>query len=210
MTIQQKIPVLLLALSLCSCAGPSQIISNWRDPGTTISRPDIHKIAVGALIQDQVVRRQIEDYMAGLYPGTAVPSYQIFGSDTLLNANEAGYNQRLKQQGFDGMVLMQQISEKTSRQYIAGTPPAYYNSWYNYWHHGRMQPVLTQAIIPGTPGHVQTDRTWNVEVSVFSIEANKLIWAANTSTTNPGGRVELFEDVCRAVRKKMNKQGFLQ
>jgi hypothetical protein len=36
------------------------------------------------------------------------------------------------------------------------------------------------------------------------------IYAANTHTTDPGGRVPLFEDVCNAVRKQMKADNFLQ
>jgi hypothetical protein len=63
---------------------------------------------------------------------------------------------------------------------------------------------------PGTPGYMRTNRHWYVQVNVFSLESGKLIWSANTETTNPGGRIPLFKDVCDAAKDKMKKDGFLK
>ena len=84
-----------LLLDFFACSSPTQITSSWKDPNTSIQNPDLHKIVVAALIYDQGVRRQVEDYMASLYPGTATQSYLILGGDSLIN-NENEYSQKLK------------------------------------------------------------------------------------------------------------------
>jgi CubicO group peptidase (beta-lactamase class C family) len=160
------------------------------------------------LINNQEVRRQVEDYMATLYPGAAMQSYKLFDGDSLLQKGEAHYNDIVKKEGYDGIVLMRQTGENTDYQFVAGRPPAYLNTWSGYWRGGWGNRWAGSGFEPGTPGHTQTDHTWHVQVAVYSLMANKLIWAANTITTNPGGRIPLFEDVCNAVKKEMKKEGF--
>jgi hypothetical protein len=199
----------LAAVFLLSCSSPTQITNSWKDPGTTITRPGVHKIVVAALIYDQGVRRQVEDYMASLYPGRATQSYLILGGDSLIT-NEEAYSQQLRSEGYDGIVIMKQVNENTTQHYVPGQQPAFYGTWGGYWGNGwGGRGWGASYYSPGTPGHFQTDRTWIVQVNVYSLLTNRLIWAANTRTTDPGGRIPLFDDVCKAVRSQMKSDGFL-
>jgi hypothetical protein len=194
---------LVLAAGISACS-PTQIVSSWRDPNTTIKDPSAHKIVVAALIYNQATRRQIEDYMASLYPGTATPSYQLFGGDSLIKDEKAD-NSLLKEKGYDGIVIMRETNKTFSQSYVSGAPATVYHTWGGYWNSGWGMSYY----YPGTPGHYVTNRTWHVEVNAYSLIKNGLIWSANTSTTNPGGMVPLFHDVCNTVKKQMKKDGFL-
>jgi hypothetical protein len=211
--MKKKLILVLSAFFVCSlfaCLAPTQVVSSWRDPNTTIKNPAMHKIVVVALIYDQGVRRQVEDYMASLYPGSATQSYNILGGDSLIS-NEAASSQKLKDQGYDGIVIMKQVAENTSQHYVPGQFPSYYSTWGGYWANGWGYGPRWGATFynPGTPGHIRTDRTWTVQVNAYSLEPNKLVYAANTRTTDPGGRIPLFTDVCNAVRKQMKTDKFL-
>jgi hypothetical protein len=54
---------------------------------------------VAAVIYDPTVRRQVEDYMASLYPRYATASYQIFGAKPL-DGDEEKYSQQMKKDRF--------------------------------------------------------------------------------------------------------------
>ncbi|MBN8876865.1 MAG: hypothetical protein J0I32_04910 [Sphingobacteriales bacterium] len=207
--MNNKIFFALVAFSLTACVGPTQIVNSWKDPDTNLKQPDTHKIVVAALLYDQGVRRQVEDYMVSLYPGTATQSYLLLGKDSLLNGDEEAYSSRLRSEGYDGVVLMKQTGENESQQWVPGRFPSYYSTWSGYWRHGWGNGFATTYYNAGTPGHYATQRTWHVQVNVYSLITNKLIWAANTNTTNPGGRIPLFEDVCKAIQSQLKKDGFL-
>ena len=201
---------LISATTIVSCVSPTQVVSSWRDPNVTIKNPGAHKIVVAALIYDQGVRRQVEDYMASLYPGVASQSYTVLGGDSLLS-NEAAANLTLRNLGYDGIVIMKQVTENSTQRWVPGQFPAYYSTWGGYWGYRWGGPRWGATFYhPGTPGHFAVDRTWTVQVNAYSLEPNKLIYAANTHTTDPGGRVPLFIDVCNAVRKQMKADKFLQ
>jgi hypothetical protein len=197
-----------LACGFFACTSPTHILNSWKDPNTAVANPAVHKIVVAALLYDQGVRHQVEDYMSSLYPGVATQSYQILGGDSILT-DEHGESQRLRDMGYDGIVIMKQVAQNTTQQYIPGTMPSYYTTWGGYWGYG-WGPRYATYYNPGTPGYVQTDHHWYVQVNVFSLSSNKLVWSANTVTTNPGGRIPLFTDVCNAVKAQMKKDGFLK
>ena len=200
-----KIILVLLVAGLFGCAAPTQIVNSWRDSNTTIKDPAVHKIVVAALIWDQGVRRQVEDYMASLYPGKATQSYLMFGTDSLLR-NEESYNQKLKSEGYDGIVIMRQTNLNVNQHYVPGQGPAFYHAWGGYWGRG----WGASYYYPGSPGYIATNRIWHVQVNVYSVQDDKLIWSANTRTENPGGRIPLFTDVCNSVRKQMKTDKFLE
>jgi hypothetical protein len=200
----------LCTTTIISCTAPTRIVSSWRDPNVTITNPSPHKIVVAALIYDQGVRRQVEDYMASLYPGVASPSYNVLGGDSLLS-NEAAATSSLTKLGYDGIVIMKQVTENSTQRWVPGQFPSYYNTWGGYWGGGWGGPRWGATFYnPGTPGHFAVDRTWTVQVNAYSLNPNKLVYAANTHTTDPGGRVPLFIDVCNAVHKQMMADKFLQ
>lgn len=201
---------LFLMLMIClPFAGfsQSQIINSWSDPNTGNQNLSVHKFVVGALIYNQTVRRIVEDYMASLYPGIATQSYLLMG-DSLMT-DEAGQSQRLVAAGFDGIILMKQTGDNDNQQYIPGRPPTNFQTWGGYWGYWG-GPRIINHYNPGTPGHTQNTYTWFVQVNLFSLRTNTLIWSANTSTVKPGGTVPLFDDVCNAVHAQMSTDGVLQ
>jgi len=213
----KKLAAVLVVISIFSCSSPTVIENSWRDPNVTIQNPSIHKIVVAALLTDQGVRRQVEDYMVTLYPGTAHQSYMVMGGDSI-PTNEDTYSQKLKADGYDGIVIMKQVNVSTTQHYVPGQSPVYYNTWGGYWGSGwgygwnRWGGYGGWGTVysPGTPGYIKTDHTWDVEVNVYALAKNNLIYSANTRTKNPGGRVTLFQDVCKAVQKQMKSEGFLK
>jgi hypothetical protein len=209
----KKITLLAMAVSCFATSFcQTQILNSWKDPNTNITNPSVHKIVVAALLYNQSVRRNVEDYMVTLYPGVAVQSYMVLGGDSILS-DENGESQKLRNLGYDGVVIMKQ-TDKTSAQSYVPVDGAYYSTWGGYWRHGwgrGMYYVPVQTVNPA-PIEVKTVNNWFVEVNVYSLanNNNKLIWSANTKTINPGGRIPLFTDVCDAVRGQMVQDGFLR
>jgi hypothetical protein len=185
----------------------SAIINSWVDPNPDNQNIAIHKVVVAALIYDQGVRRIVEDYVVSLYPGTATQSYLLMG-DSLVT-DEAGESQKLKSQGFDGIVIMKHTGENDQQQYIPGRAPVSYTTWGGYWGYWG-GPHWVNHYNPGTPGHTINNYTWFVQVNVYSLNTNTLIYSANTSTTRPGGTVPLFEDVSNAIHAQLSSVGIIQ
>jgi hypothetical protein len=193
--------VFLLLAVLSACNPGTHIVHSWRDPSVTVDTAKIGKFIVAALIGNQTVRRQVEDEMASRFPGKAVQSYREFG-DGELKESEDFYSTRLKEKGYDGIVLMRLVKENEIVRYVPGAYPLYYRTWGRYW--GYSWAAFYD------PGYYTTDLAFDVEVNVYSLAPGRLIWTANTSTINPPDRDKIYREVSRIVYAKMKKEGFLK
>jgi hypothetical protein len=138
--------------------------------------------------------------MAARYPGKAVPSYQVFGPNEL-TGSEDSYTQKLKADGYDGIVILRLVKVDNDQRYVPGNYPAYYGRWWGYWRYS--WPMYYD------PGYYTTDKTYYVEVNVYSVIRDKLIWSGTTSNINPA-KGQLFDDVINTVDKKMHEEGFIK
>jgi len=190
---------ILLGL-LISCGPSTRIVSSWRDPNTVIATSQMHKFVVAALLKNEAVRRRTEDKMAALNPGKAIPSYKIFGAGEL-KENDDYYAQKLKGEGYDGIIVLRLLKVDKDTRYVPGTYPTYYGTWRGYY----------GAAWGGyyDPGYYTTDKTYYVEVNVYSLPKDKLVWSGTTSTINPANGDELFDGVISSVEQKMKSEGFL-
>jgi hypothetical protein len=201
---------LFFALMLCipfTGLTQSAILNSWSDPNAGTQNLTMHKMVVAALIYNQAVRRTVEDYIVGLYPGLATQSYLLMG-DSLVT-DEAGESQKLKAQGYDGILIMKQTGNNDQQQFVPGRAPSSYTTWGGYWGYWG-GPHWVNHYNPGSPGRVENTYTWFVQVNIFSLSSNNLIYSANTSTTRPGGTVPLFEDVSNAIRSQLSTEGLIQ
>jgi hypothetical protein len=205
--MKKKLIVALIALAPFASSAQSAIINSWSDPNTANQNLAIHKVVIAALIYNQAVRRTVEDYVVSLYPGVATQSYLLMG-DSLIT-DEAGESQNLKAAGFDGIIIMKQTGDNDQQQYVPGRAPVSYTTWGGYWGYWG-GPRWVNHYNPGTPGHTQNTYTWFVQVNVFSLNTNNLIYSANTSTVRPGGTVPLFEDVSNAIHAQLSTDGIIQ
>ncbi|MFL9483686.1 hypothetical protein ACI6Q2_12975 [Chitinophagaceae bacterium LWZ2-11] len=199
--------IVSLAFTFAACGPSTRIEQSWRDPNTVVNTAEIHKFVVAALLKNESVRRNTEDQMTALYPGKAVQSYMIFGTKELEQGKEDYYAKKLTADGYDGVVLLSLIRVEKEQRYVPGSYPSYYGTWWGYYGHAW-----------GTyydPGYYTTDKTYYVEVTVYSLKdnSNKLIWSGITSTINPDNSNDpnkMFESVIKVVDKRMRKEGFLK
>src|SRR5882724_975812 len=191
----------IIAISLIACGPSTKIVNSWRDPQVIIDTSDLRKFVVAALLKNETVRRSAEDQMVAMYPGKAVQSYIVLGL-TELKESEDFYSGRLKKEGYDGVIVLRLVKVDKVNRYVPGSYPAYYGTWRGYY--GYAWPNYYD------PGYYTTDKTYFVEVNVYSVKRNKLIWTGITSTINPTSGDQLFAGVVKAVNEKMKQEGFIK
>ncbi len=189
----------LIFTSIASC-NPTRIVTTWTDPEVATHTVRLNRFVVVALLKNQTVRKRTEDMMVSYFPGKAVQSYKELG-ETELKQNNAFYDQKLRTEGFDGIIILRVLQLQKDKHFVPGNYPEYYRSWGFYY-----GAAWTDFY---TPGHYAIDQIYEVEANVYYFKKDKLIWSATTSTVNPAGRDQLYEDVIKVVKKKMKKQGFL-
>jgi hypothetical protein len=190
----------VILISQTACGPSTRIVNSWRDSSVVIHLNALHKFVVAALLKNETVRRTTEDKMAALNPGKAIQSYTLFGSEDLKDKEEY-YKKKLKDEGYDGVVIMRILKVDKDSRYVPGTYPTYYGSWRGYY-----------GVAWGgyyDPGYYTTDRTFYIEVTVYSLPRDRLVWTGITSTINPASGDELFSGVINSIETKMRKEGFL-
>lgn len=198
--ISQFIFFILLVNVLVSC-NSTKITYSWRDPGTSKNTTHLNKFIVAVLIKNQGTRDKIEDQFVSYYQGKAIQAYKELGEAQLKESTEF-YSQKLRTEGFDGIVILRLLHVDKKKRYIEADFPEYYRSWgalyVNVWNQAN------------TPGYFTTDSIFEMEVNVYSIIDDKLLGSITTSTINPSGRENLYDDVIKAVRKKIKKEGYIK
>ena len=192
----------LFILSLVSCTS-TQITSSWKEPDKTIIINKLQKVLVVSMLKNETNNRKAEDQMVGYLDGKGVQSYNYLNSN-FNKKNVEAIRDKIKADGFDGAVTLRLIDVDKEKSYVPGIQSSYpvsYRTFSGYYYN-------TWAYY-STPGYYSTTKIYTIEVNVFSIKEDKIIWTATTETTDPSGVKKMTADIVKAVYKKMIKNGFI-
>ncbi len=187
---------------MASCK-TTELTSSWREPDKEITLNKLNKILVVALFKDETSRRKAEDQMVTYLKGKGVVSYNYL-NENFSKDNENIIREKVRIDGFDGVVVMRLLDVERDRSYIPGnisTYPGYYQSFGGYYF--RNWPYYSN------PGYYTMTQTYTVEVNVFSMREDKIIWTGVTETTNPDGVSKMTREIAKVVYQKMIDEGFI-
>jgi hypothetical protein len=185
------LPMSLIMLMM-ACGPTTQITKTWTDPswkpGTELP---FKKVLVVCSLKDESSRRIAEDKLvANMKKVTAIPSYSYIQST---DTDQGKLEERLRKDGFDGLVLMRLTNVDKSISYMPGTS---YGGWYGYRHYD--------------PGYYSEDQTFMVETNFYSLEKKKLMWSGSTSTLNPTSLDQSLNEIIAAIRNHLTQQGLIK
>jgi hypothetical protein len=192
------------AVLLGACAGtPTTFTSTWKSPDVQTISPVGKTIAAVFVTKNEGQRRSAEDLLVrdlNAHGAKGVPSYSIIPSGQGLSGDDA--RKQLRAAGCDGAVVLRVVGKDQQVTYSPGTAyPAYYGGFGPYWGYGWGAAY--------SPGYLQTDTLVSVETLVYSLSADKLLWAGTSSTQNPDNLQSLIEGVANAVSQEMYNEGML-
>ena len=179
-------------LVLAGCGPSTKIEKTWTDPSfNTATVQSYKKILVMGLLKDESTRRIAEDKMVAAFKNvTAVQSYSYLQpADTIRGEVE----DKLKKDGFDGVVIMRLADVDKSVSYVPGTG---YGGWYGYRY--------------SSPGYYQEDKTFYVETNFYSLPETKLLWSGTTSSLNPNKLDRTLDDVINTLKGQLQKQKLIK
>jgi hypothetical protein len=183
-----------------ACGGGSSatVKDTWVAPGVTTL--DFEKVAVVMVDKDESTTRIAEDAMVKRFRERgiqAVPSYQLaIAPDAMQDAGAV--TQALRDQGFDGVLVMRIVGTRAESTYVPGSYPDYYYGFGPYY-----------SGAWGSPGYVDTDTYTTLETNLYSLETDQLVWAAQSEAVDVENVKELVEQVASAAGKKLQEQGLM-
>lgn len=198
------IPTILMTVLLTVSCSTTRITSSWRLPDKSVVVENLHKVLVVALFKDETSRRKAEDQMAGYLQGKGIVSYSYL-KESFDKKNEEALIEKIKADGFDGAVTMRLVDVDKEKVYKPGnisSYPSFYRNFSGYYY--RSFSYLSN------PGYYTTTKTYIIEINVYSIKEDKIIWSCLTETTDPEGVKKMTEEVVKVVYKKMIEEGFIR
>jgi hypothetical protein len=189
-------------LLLSACTESTVFVSTWKAPDAGVISPGNRTIAAVFVSTDESQRRAAEDTLAAdisARGSRGIASYAMLPAKQHYNADAA--RARLKEAGANGVVVMRVVSKDQQVTIQHNAPPAYYGGFGPYWGYG-----WNYAYSQPT---VYTDTLISVETLIYSLDQDKLLWAATSRTTNPKDLPTLVTEVANATVTEMTKQGLL-
>jgi hypothetical protein len=193
------LPILFAGPALLVVSSGTRIIQRWVAPD--VAKYKFDHILTICIVKDETTRQTVEDVMAArVKKGNAFPSYNILEEAELRDKERA--KTKILQMGFDGAVIMRPLRIEDRVNYVPGSYPPYYGSFWGYY--GWAWPTLY------TPDYVYTDKIVQVETTIFSIKDDKLLWTSLSETTNPQSARDVVMDIAKAIGKEARKRGLVK
>ena len=181
----------LLAITLSSCSS-THVVTRWQDPATShIVFTKILTLVIGG---DQSLVRAGEGELCHQVKKVPCKPAYLAMPDSMRSDIPAA-KALVRKEGFDGALVLRVVSEREKVTYV---PPSYGPTFWGYYGYAH------QAY---TPGSYRTDQLVRVETSIYSITQDKLLWVGTTETVNPKSLSTLVEEVSKAVRQELEREG---
>jgi len=203
----RSVLVATAAVAAAACASTS-FNSSWKNPAAEPGNFKGKKVAALVVSKEEGVRYGAEDALARELTArgaVGIAAYSLIPKELVQDKEKA--KEFLEKANVVGVVAMrvvgkdQQITQSAGGMYWGG--PAYATFWgagyYGYGWGGVY-----------SPGYIQTDTIVIVETLVYSLPQNKLVWAAQSETTNPSKVGPFIHELVTKAGAEMKKQGLIR
>jgi len=225
------VSVLLGGFLASACGGPSTtFVTSWRSPKAEPVQFRGEPVAAVVMVENEITRRQAEDVLSREithYGAKGVSMYTIMAGDP--ESDEAAARKAIEGAGVKGVVVMRPKGKRskteTHEYYSAPMYGSYWGGYYGYgwgqpwsYAHGGLpsagpMPPYGYATGYTSPGYSTTTTTTTevvvVEVLVFSLKQNMLVWAGESESTPPEKVDEFVTQVAAATARELGDKGLL-
>jgi len=199
--------VVTAAVAAAACASTS-FVSSWRNPAAEPGTFKGQKVAALVMSKEQGVRFGAEDALARELTArgiVGIAAYSLIPKELVQDKEKA--KEFLEKANVVGVVAMrvvgkdQQVTQSAGGMYWGG--PAYATFWGGGYYGYGWGGVYS-------PGYIQTDTIVTVEILVYSLKQDKLVWAGQSETTNPSKVGPFIQELTAKAAAEMKKQGLIQ
>jgi hypothetical protein len=202
----------LLAILLWACTPTTRITGTWKSPEA--ANQQYKKVAVAALTDNVRAREKVENDMQAqlqMHGVTVVKSIDMF-PPTVSSKSGPDVNllmEKLKDEGFDGIMTVALIDEKTETRYVGGnynyTPVTRFGwygrfrGYYTYWY-----PTLYD------PGYYTEEKVYFLETNLYNEATENLVWSAQSQSYSPASLRKASENLAEITVNKLAQDGLIK
>jgi hypothetical protein len=198
--------VLAVAATATACATTS-FHSTWKAPGAGPLNFKGKKVAALVVSKEEGVRYGAEDALAQELTArgaVGIPAYSLIPKELVQDKEKA--KEFLEKAQVAGVVAMRVVGKEKE---VSGSPGGYYGAPYyaTFWGSGYYGWGWGGVY---DPGYMRTDTIVIVETLVYSLEQDKLVWAAQSETTNPEKVGPFIKELVSKAAAELKKQGLIR
>lgn len=205
----------LLAITVVSCGSTTSITASYRDPEN--QNPDFKKVFIVAMTDNTYAQQAVENSMAKLVTdkGVAViKSMDVLPPNFRKAAEKKDKElvlQKLREKGCDGIMTIALIDAKQETRYVQDTfnnspyypmSMSYYGGFGTYYMYGYDNFY--------SPGYYTEDKIYYLETNIFDANSEKLVWSAQSQTTNPESIEDFLKGYNEALSERMTQDGVMK
>jgi hypothetical protein len=186
--------ILLVAVAVAGCAGPTRIIQEWQDPA--YAGGPLKRIFVIGITPDATVRRVFEDAFCAALRSRAVEciqSYTLVPEDGI--ASRERYDGAVAKARADG-VFIARVLRVERRTEVIPSGPATFGGAYGFYGSAWGGPLFIGYAAP--PTVVQFDQAF-VESRLFSVTSDQPVWTAQSEVFAPSNPQRDSEHFARTM-----------
>jgi hypothetical protein len=182
--------------------------STWKDPEAQPLHVKGSKVVAAVIIQDPIARKKAEDALAKeitRHGGNGVPMYSLSLSDQATTNDESKTRAAVEAIGAQGIVVMRPVDvrHKAVQTETISKDDVYGGYWGGYYGIGWNDPWISKS------PDMETDIVVTVEVFVFSLPQNKLVWTGTSESTNPPKAEKFVVKLATETARELKKEGLL-
>jgi hypothetical protein len=194
------------ALAAAACASTS-FVSTWKNPAAEPGNFQGQKVAALVMSTDQAVRFGAEDALARELTArgaVGVSAYGLIPKELIQDKEKA--KEFMEKANVAGVVAMRVLGKDKE---VTQSPGMYYAAptYASFWGAGYYGFGWAGVY---SPGYVQTDTIVTVEILVYSLKQDKLVWAGQSETTNPSKVGPFIQELTAKAAAEMKKQGLIR
>ena len=182
--------------------------STWKDPEAQPMQVKGAKVVAAVIIQDPKARKKAEDALAREITkrgGKGVPMHTLSLSDAATTEDESKTRAAVEAIGAQGIVVMRPVDvrHKAVQTETISKDDVYGGYWGGYYGIGWGDPWVSKS------PDMETDIVVTVEVFVFSLPQNKLVWTGTSESTNPPKAEKFVVKLASETAKELKNEGLL-
>jgi hypothetical protein len=197
-----------VAVAMAAVAsGSTKFHSTWKAPGAEPLNFKGKKVAALIVSKEEGVRYGAEDALARELTArgaVGIAAYTLIPKELIQDREKA--KEFLEKANVAGVVAMRVVGKDKE---ITSSPGAYWGAPYysSFWGPGYWGWSWGGVY---EPGYLRTDTIVIVETLVYSLSQNKLVWAAQSETTNPSKVGPFIQELVKKAAKDLKKQGLIR
>jgi hypothetical protein len=185
-------PLAAILIATLACAvGGTSVASTWRAP--EVRQLAFHRAVTTFVSTDTAMRRAVEDRLATRIPGS-FPAYSAAPELSLTDPAKA--REQLRRKLFDGAVVARVVDIRTEKPNALGerwasAHPTFKGYWSSSW------------TLVRDPAYLTTSDGAMVEVLIYSLADDRLVWAGRAGSVKPQKLQGLVDHSVDAVVRQL-------